>query len=279
MLLDNFTAFGITPVGFLLKENSSSRPWVSKEFPEAAVDSDLQCLIDKVNPDISVVATPLSSHHQLALASVQKGLHTFVEKPLCRSRKDLLELIDYAAREDVSLFTGYVYLYHPAIFYLSSLLIPEKISDIVFYWSRPGLIGSLFWELLPHEISLALKICGGPIFFQSCNRSDDVLTFSFTDHHGISIRGILERVSDSKQKSVFIKMVDGTQFSWVDNKLLISDRNGFVFSRIFFRENISVSNEISLFLSSCFESSAFGSENLYISSSVSEMLSYIDEIT
>lgn len=70
---------------------------------------------DVVAADLDAVFVLTSgSHAPLAVAAAEAGLHVFVEKPMCFSAAEGLEMIEAARRADVRLMVGYMKRYDPA---------------------------------------------------------------------------------------------------------------------------------------------------------------------
>jgi scyllo-inositol 2-dehydrogenase (NADP+) len=59
-------------------------------------------------PDFLIVATPTSSHGAIARAALEKGIHTFIEKPLTLSADESAALVQLAASRRVVAQVGYV---------------------------------------------------------------------------------------------------------------------------------------------------------------------------
>jgi predicted dehydrogenase len=59
-------------------------------------------------PDFLVVATPSSSHAAIARSAIEKGIHTFIEKPLTLSAHESATLVQLAASRQVVAQVGYV---------------------------------------------------------------------------------------------------------------------------------------------------------------------------
>jgi predicted dehydrogenase len=70
--------------------------------------SSLNELLQANSPDFLIVATPTDSHYSLAKLALQKGIHTFIEKPLSMSAAESAELVQLAAKHHVVAQVGYV---------------------------------------------------------------------------------------------------------------------------------------------------------------------------
>ena len=62
----------------------------------------------------AVLVLTSGSHAPIALAAAERGLHLFVEKPLCLSVTEGREVIDAARAAKVRLMVGYMKRYDPA---------------------------------------------------------------------------------------------------------------------------------------------------------------------
>jgi predicted dehydrogenase len=68
----------------------------------------LEELFRQSAPDFLVVATPTSSHYAIVTAALEKGIHTFIEKPLSTSAADSASLLRLANSRQVVTQVGYV---------------------------------------------------------------------------------------------------------------------------------------------------------------------------
>ena len=71
------------------------------------------------NKDIKAVliATPPESHLDLAKLSIYYNRHVWIEKPICQSYEETLELERYLFEQNSKLrvFVDHTFLFHPAI--------------------------------------------------------------------------------------------------------------------------------------------------------------------
>ncbi|MBO3803153.1 MAG: Gfo/Idh/MocA family oxidoreductase [Candidatus Brockarchaeota archaeon] len=63
--------------------------------------------------DAVIVATPNSSHVEIAVEAAENGKHLLVEKPLGRTVREAEEIISSARRNGVKLTVGHSFRYHP----------------------------------------------------------------------------------------------------------------------------------------------------------------------
>ena len=73
----------------------------------------------------AVLVLTSGSHAPIAVAAASAGLHVFVEKPMCFSVEEGVEMLDAARRAGVCLMVGYMKRFDPAVDRLR-----EELSDI-----------------------------------------------------------------------------------------------------------------------------------------------------
>ena len=62
-----------------------------------------------------MIATPVSTHFDLASKALRFGKHVFVEKPLAASSEEAAELVRLARRAGRVLMPGHTFLYSPPV--------------------------------------------------------------------------------------------------------------------------------------------------------------------
>ncbi|WP_214318263.1 Gfo/Idh/MocA family protein [Nonomuraea sediminis] len=77
-----------------------------------------------------VIATPHSTHHTLARAALDAGLHVLVEKPMATTAAEAWDLVDAAARAGVHLSVGYTGQYTAAAIRVRAA-VQEEIGELV----------------------------------------------------------------------------------------------------------------------------------------------------
>jgi scyllo-inositol 2-dehydrogenase (NADP+) len=74
--------------------------WTSKNYPMVEVVADAAALLQDKEIELVVIATPNSSHFELARQSILAGKHVVVDKPFTTSSGQARELIDLAHHRD-----------------------------------------------------------------------------------------------------------------------------------------------------------------------------------
>jgi protoporphyrinogen oxidase/predicted dehydrogenase len=110
--------------------------------------------------DAVAIATPVSTHYQLAKAALEAGKHVFVEKPLAASSAEVGRLIEAADERDRVLMPGHTFLYSPAVTTIKDLIDRGELGEIYFISSSRVNLGlhqpdvSVVWDLGPHDFSI-----------------------------------------------------------------------------------------------------------------------------
>lgn len=112
--------------------------------------------------DAAIVATPTSSHRDVALELLRSGVHCLVEKPLCLTTGDAEDLIAEARAQRLVLQVGHVERFNPALAALPEwpgkiqLLNARRTSSYTFRSTDVGVV----LDLMIHDIDLAFSLAG-----------------------------------------------------------------------------------------------------------------------
>jgi UDP-N-acetylglucosamine 3-dehydrogenase len=79
--------------------------------------------------DGCLVCTPTKTHAAVAKKVMERGINTFVEKPLAFSSQECEEMMQAARRKRVILTAGYIERFNPAVSETKKLLVEKKYGD------------------------------------------------------------------------------------------------------------------------------------------------------
>ena len=86
-------------------------PGLAKDFARrhgvAKFYTDVDALLDDPEVDAVYVATPPSSHKELAMKALKRGKPTLIEKPMARNAQETREICEAFKKEGVPLFSAY----------------------------------------------------------------------------------------------------------------------------------------------------------------------------
>lgn len=112
--------------------------------------------------DAVILAAATPSHHRLALRILGEGVPLLVEKPVCDSLRDTEEVLALAEKQRVPLMCGLLERYNPAVLTALSL-VDEAVHVTATRHSpyAPRITTGVSWDLLIHDVDLAIQIFGG----------------------------------------------------------------------------------------------------------------------
>ena len=113
-----------------------------------------------------VIASPVSTHYQLAREALMCGKHVLVEKPLTTSVEEAEHLVELARRNGLTLMVGHTFEYSPAINVLKWLIERGDLGRIYAIQMERMSLGlfrndiDVIWDLATHDVSILLYILG-----------------------------------------------------------------------------------------------------------------------
>jgi predicted dehydrogenase len=122
--------------------------------------SDSTELINDPQIDAVVIATPVSSHFDLALAALRAGKHVLVEKPLATRSDHARQLIDEAAARRLVLLVDHTFVYTDAVRQIRELIASGQLGEIYYYDAVRVNLGlfqhdvNVIWDLAIHDLSI-----------------------------------------------------------------------------------------------------------------------------
>jgi predicted dehydrogenase len=137
-----------------------------RRYPTLQPTGDYQFVIQNPKVDAVVLATPVSTHYDLAMRALEAGKHVLVEKPLATTTGEVLDLIDKSEQRRRILMVDHTFLYTPAVRCMKQLIETGEIGDLLYFDSvriNLGLVQSdtnVLWDLGPHDFSIMDHLCG-----------------------------------------------------------------------------------------------------------------------
>lgn len=170
-------------------------------------------------PDLdgALIATPGSTHAEIALPFIQRGISTFIEKPLATSLRDALRLQAAAKTSGALVFVGHVHLYNPA--YQKAKELAHHTGRIRFLYAEGMNNGpyrddmSALWDWAPHDLAMALDLIGKPPRAVQANGFNvlrprtklyDIATLHVEFRSGVQFLGTYSWMAPEKRKRLVI---------------------------------------------------------------------------
>jgi len=132
----------------------------AQAYPDLTIAADPSDLVVSSKIDAIAVATPACTHFELAKAALQNGKHVFVEKPFTSTVEQAEELIDLAARKNLTIMVDHTFLFTGAVRKIRELIDDGVLGDLYYYDSTRVNLGlfqhdvSVIWDLAPHDLSI-----------------------------------------------------------------------------------------------------------------------------
>lgn len=164
-LVRNFLAAGARVS--VCDSSEAQRLKAQNDFPRLTY---LSCAYDEMlkagnEIDAFVIATPPSTHFDLALRALRAGKHVLVEKPLALNTLHAQLLDDAAQNAGVVLMVDHTFLYHSAVDTIRALLncgnMLGKLQSFESTRINHGLFQrdtNVFWDLAVHDLSILLSL-------------------------------------------------------------------------------------------------------------------------
>ncbi len=212
----NLQALGGTVVTAICDDNAKSlRDGVEATTPDIATFTSYQALIDSGVCDAVVVATPNHTHIDVMRAVLASDLHVLIEKPLCTTVADCLELIELETRRPAGAVTwvGLEYRYMPPVADLVSLVHKGEVG-------RPLMV-----SIREHRYPFLVKVDNWNRFSANTGGTLVEKTCHFFDLMNLILQERPKRVMASGAQDVnhLDEVYDGRQSDIVDNAYVIID--------------------------------------------------------
>jgi predicted dehydrogenase len=135
-------------------------------YPSMETTTDYTDIVEDPDIDAIVVATPVSSHFEIALAALDAGKHVFVEKPLTRTVEEGLKLVKKADEKKLTLMVGHTFVFTAAVNKIKELIESGELGEIYYISTSRVNLGifqediNVIWDLAPHDISIMNYVLG-----------------------------------------------------------------------------------------------------------------------
>jgi len=159
-LVRNFMAAQGSSVVAVADLNEARLQPLQKLYPSLKTYANAIDLIRATDIDAVVIATPVSSHFDLALATLQSGKHVLVEKPIASTSDQAKHLIDEAARRNLVLMVDHTFVYTDAVRKVRELISSGALGQIYYYDAVRVNLGlfqhdvNVIWDLAIHDLSI-----------------------------------------------------------------------------------------------------------------------------
>jgi predicted dehydrogenase len=159
-LVRNFMTSGETRVTMVCDMSQPRLDKVATLYPGVGVTRQPDELINDRDVDAVVIATPVHTHFDLALAALRAGKHVLVEKPIASTADQAKQLIDEADRRGLVLMVDHTFVYTGAVRKMHELIRRPDFGPVRYYDSTRVNLGlfqsdvNVLWDLAVHDLSI-----------------------------------------------------------------------------------------------------------------------------
>jgi predicted dehydrogenase len=133
---------------------------VKARYPAIETTTDHQVLLSNPDVDAIAIATPVSTHYDLALGALKAGKHVFLEKPLTETVDQGERLVTEAEQRNLVLQVDHTFIYTGAVRKIRELVDSGELGDLYYYDSVRVNLGlfqpdiNVIWDLAVHDLSI-----------------------------------------------------------------------------------------------------------------------------
>jgi predicted dehydrogenase len=137
-----------------------------KQHPSAKLYQSWKDLLADHSIEAVLIATPVSSHFELALSALKANRHVLIEKPFTSTSAEARILVHEAAQRELVLMVDHTLVYTPAVHKIHELIQDGRLGDVYYYDSTRANFGlfqrdvNVIWDLAVHDMSILQYLLG-----------------------------------------------------------------------------------------------------------------------
>lgn len=147
-------------VSAIAEISQEARRRAQKAYPGVTVTSDSSEVITAGDIDAVAIVSPVWTHYELTKCALKNGKHVFVEKPFTSTAEQGEELIELAAKKNLTIMVDHTFLFTGAVRKIKQLLDDDALGNLYYYDSTRVNLGlfqhdvNVLWDLAPHDLSI-----------------------------------------------------------------------------------------------------------------------------
>lgn len=165
-LLRNFAETAGVTVAAVADLDSRKLELVQHRYPAIRTTTRFQDLLQDPAIDAIAVATPVSTHFELGMATLKAGKHLWLEKPMTETLLQARELTDEAERRQRIIFVDHTFIYTGAVRKMGELIKKGELGRVYYYDSTRVNLGlfqrdvNVIADLAVHDFSILDYLLG-----------------------------------------------------------------------------------------------------------------------
>ena len=175
------------------------------------------------NSDALNIATPTTTHFEIAKPLLAQGKHVFVEKPMTDNTAQATELVELAQKNNCILQVGHVERFNPVFRYLQTAAPEPRFIEchrLSLYPARSTDIGVVL-DLMIHDLDIVLAFVKSPVVSVDAvgipvlSRSEDIANARLRFANGCVANLTASRVSVEKMRKIRVFSGGSTTPSYI----------------------------------------------------------------
>jgi predicted dehydrogenase len=129
-------------------------------YSDVNLTKNTEDLFEDTQLDAIAIATPVSTHFNLAKRSLENGKHVWIEKPMTAKVEEAETLIELASKMNRTILVDHTFIYTGAVRKIKDLIDKGELGDLIYYDSTRVNLGlfqqdvDVIWDLAAHDISI-----------------------------------------------------------------------------------------------------------------------------
>jgi len=136
------------------------RNFIKNIYPKIHTTFNINEILNDNDIDAVVIATPVSTHYDLAMKFLNSNKHVLVEKPMAQTTQEVEKIEIKSNEKKLIAMVGHTFLYNPAVKYIKKLINDNTLGKIRYIYSQRLNLGRIrsdvnaLWNLAPHDVSI-----------------------------------------------------------------------------------------------------------------------------
>lgn len=168
-LARNFSGLDGVELAAVADHDPNRRRLAAAKHSGIKLESDYREITDDPTLDAVAIATPVSTHYEIASRALQNGKHVLVEKPLAASSREASKLVSLATRKRRVLLVDHTFVYTPAVQKIREIVLSKVLGSIYYFDSVRINLGlfqadtNVVWDLAVHDLAIMNFVLGRKI--------------------------------------------------------------------------------------------------------------------
>lgn len=218
--------------------------------------TDFEEMVGTVKPDLVIVTTKDSTHHEFIIKGLDMGCDVLTEKPLTTDEEKCQDILDAERRSNKNLIVGFNYRWSPYMTKIKELLANKevgKVTSVDFHWYLNTYHGASYFRRWH-----GLRQAGGTLWVHKATHHFDLLNwwvdsdpvevtaYGDLEHYGSNgaFRGDKCRTCDFKDKCKFYWDITKDKRS-MDLYVKNEEYDGYIRDNCLFRHDINIYDKMS----------------------------------